>query len=114
MQEEREIKKQLQRKAINNLFSNDYVYMPQQSKLLDKKCLEIALDERDELERFTRLVIDKRVAMDLITNKEDVKDFIKYNSHCDKYDFIVPLTEEEFNFIREMIEKYEQKTIQKA
>jgi hypothetical protein len=67
--------------------------------------LNVAKKEIQDLEKFTRLVIDKRVAMDLITN-EEVKDFIKYNSHCDKYDFIVPLTEEEFNFIREMIEKY--------
>lgn len=70
-----------------------------------KKIREDYTDKQD-LEKFTRLVIDKRVAMDLITN-EEVKDFIKYNYHCDKYDFIVPLTEEEFNFIREMIKKYE-------
>ena len=45
------------------------------------------------------LIYNKRVAIDLITNP-DVKDYIAYNSHCAKYDFIVPLTKEEFELLR--------------
>ena len=49
------------------------------------------------------IIKEKRVACDLLTNP-DVMDYKKYNSHCDKYDFIVPLTEEEFGLLKEMLE----------
>ena len=49
------------------------------------------------------IIKEKRVACDLLTNP-DVMDYKKYNSHCDKYDFIVPLTEEEFNLLKEVLE----------
>ena len=49
------------------------------------------------------IIKEKRVACDLLTNP-DVMDYKKYNSHCDKYDFIVPLTEEEFNLLKEILE----------
>lgn len=49
------------------------------------------------------IIKEKRVACDLLTNP-DVTDYKKYNSHCDKYDFIVPLTEEEFNLLKEVLE----------
>ena len=49
------------------------------------------------------IIKEKRVACDLLTNP-DVTDYKKYNSHCDKYDFIVPLTEEEFDTLKEVLE----------
>ena len=59
-------------------------------------------DDYDIIERELKaleIIKKKRVACDLLTNP-DVTDYKKYNSHCDKYDFIVPLTEEEFNLLK--------------
>ena len=58
-------------------------------------CIDIIEKELKALE----IIKKKRVACDLLTNP-DVTDYKKYNSHCDKYDFIVPLTEEEFNLLK--------------
>ena len=62
-------------------------------------CYEIIWKSLKALE----IIKEKRVACDLLTNP-NVMDYKKYNSHCDKYDFIVPLTEEEFNLLKEVLE----------
>ena len=83
---------------------------------LDKLAKQIELDEDvdfweirnahllvEKSLKALEIIKEKRVACDLLTNP-DVTDYKKYNSHCDKYDFIVPLTEEEFNLLKEVLE----------
>ena len=64
----------------------------------DKYAEVLTKDIEKELKAL-EIIKEKRVACDLLTNP-DVTDYKKYNSHCDKYDFIVPLTEEEFNLLK--------------
>lgn len=66
--------------------------------LLPYKCEQV-----EKSLKALEVIKEKRVACDLLTNP-DVRDYKKYNSHCDKYDFIVPLTEEEFNTLKEVLE----------
>ena len=78
-------------------------------KIIEKDCEdleqvpygEFALIEKSL--KALEIIKEKRVACDLLTNP-DVTDYKKYNSHCDKYDFIVPLTLEEFNLLKEVLE----------
>lgn len=78
---------------------NDLIEDLQQDNGVSIICKEQVENELKALE----IIKKKRVACDLLTNP-DVMDYKKYNSHCDKYDFIVPLTEEEFNLLKEVLE----------
>ena len=69
----------------------------------DYNTIKQALLQGQKEHRALEIIKEKRVACDLLTNP-DVMDYKKYNSHCDKYDFIVPLTEEEFNLLKEVVE----------
>ena len=64
--------------------------------------LKQALLKAQEQEKVLEVVYNKKVAMDLLLNPE-VKDYIKYNSHCDKYDFIKPLDKEEFELLKNWV-----------
>ena len=59
----------------------------------------VKAQEQEKILKALEIIKKKRVACDLLTNS-DVTDYKKYNSHCDKYDFIVPLTEEEFKLLK--------------
>ena len=78
---------------------NPTVYLSRNNLLVIEKALLKAQKDRKAL----KIIKEKNVACDLLTNP-DVMDYKKYNSHCDKYDFIVPLTEEEFNLLKEVLE----------
>ena len=69
----------------------------------DYNTIKNALLKAQKDRKALEIIKEKNVACDLLTNP-DVMDYKKYNSHCDKYDFIVPLTEEEFNLLKEVLE----------
>ena len=69
----------------------------------DYNTIKNALLKAQKDRKALEIIKEKRVACDLLTNP-NVMDYKKYNSHCDKYDFIVPLTEEEFNLLKEVLE----------
>jgi hypothetical protein len=77
-----------------------------EKNLINNNPIEQALKDKQELERFTRLCIEKNVDIPLIKQCNYLN---VYNLElCIKDEFLKrqELTEEEFNFAKEMIKKY--------
>lgn len=105
MTELEETKAFLQRRCIANCGHNAnescICKIAQCFKEIEKA--EQALIKTQNLERFTKLVIEKNVEIQLLKENETAED---YNLHfiIDDYQ---ELTQEEFDFIKEIIKKYE-------
>lgn len=113
MQEESKEMKALNEIGNTNLGENPYIsFEEDKSKNVLKEDYEIveqALKDKQELERFTRLVIEKCIKIQLVCVVGEVEQYNQTYVYDNMLNVKWCLTKDEFNFAKEMVEKYGEK-----